>query len=438
MHNDRGTQGTDALLRSSSSQNYGSTSNFSSRSSLYNEYVSSPPCCPQFCVVSHVRRTFCLIVTFDVLLSFLLWSIFVKLKDGHFLEEMLKEFTHYTFETSLMDYLLFAAFRFLTLIFSYGLFKLRNPYIVAITTLFTCIYILPKIVLFKPTGYFSYILLGESFVIAWVETWFLDFKVLPVESSHGGRIFDEEGIIGFPGRKPINTAEGDGFMTPSEGSDEEEDATSDPKDSEYFRKAKEAWKLASLLIDNDRGWKKETEVDGIAVHSQQIRGLGKILRGEAEIKATASSVFRETTILCEKMPQWNKCVAESKVIKAINDSSDIMYHVTKETGNGLISSRDFVSVRHWNQMKNNNCMLSVATSVNFPWMVSKKTHIRGDTKLTAWMYENLRNNNCRLKMLIAIDVKGWIPQKVIDSSLSSVVIDTVRYLQAYMNTLSEL
>lgn len=141
-----------------------------------------------------------------------------------------------------------------------------------------------------------------------------------------------------------------------------------------------------------------------------------------------------------------------KVIKAINDSSDIMYHVTKETGNGLISSRfdclhqttnvciincmddilapsifdfrDFVSVRHWNQMKSNNCMLSVATSVNFPWVVSKKAHIRlqikqlnsdmhsalkylfrGDTKLTAWMYESLPNNNCRLKMLIAIDVK---------------------------------
>ena len=38
-------------------------------------------------------------------------------------------------------------------------------------------------------GYFSYILLGESFVIAWVETWFLDFKVLPIESSHGGDFF---------------------------------------------------------------------------------------------------------------------------------------------------------------------------------------------------------------------------------------------------------
>ena len=106
------------------------------------------------------------------------------------------------------------------------------------------------------------------------------------------------------------------------------------QDAEYYRKAKEAWKLASLMMDNDRGWKKETEVDGIAVHSQQIRGLGKILRGEvsickvplvihqkqlthlslkAEIKATASSVFKETTLFCEKMPQWNKCVAESKV-----------------------------------------------------------------------------------------------------------------------------
>ena len=124
MHNERGIQGTDVLLRSSSSQNYGfvlkcfliyicatflgvdchpdplfssfrSTSNFSSRSSLYNEYVSSPPCCPQFCVVSHVRRTFCLIVTFDVLLSFLLWSIFVKVS-GLFLKSSLLNLIYVT------------------------------------------------------------------------------------------------------------------------------------------------------------------------------------------------------------------------------------------------------------------------------------------------------------------------------------------------------
>ncbi|XP_064362652.1 STARD3 N-terminal-like protein isoform X6 [Dromaius novaehollandiae] len=90
--------------------------------------------------ISDVRRTFCLFVTFDLLFVTLLWIIELNVKGG--IETTLeKEVLQYDYSSSYFDIFLFSQ------------------------------------------GAFGYVLPIISFILAWIETWFLDFKVLPQEAE---------------------------------------------------------------------------------------------------------------------------------------------------------------------------------------------------------------------------------------------------------------
>ncbi|EPQ02879.1 MLN64 N-terminal domain like protein [Myotis brandtii] len=113
--------------------------------------------------ISDVRRTFCLFVTFDLLFVTLLWIIELNVNGG--IENTLeKEVVQYDFYSSYFD--------------------------IFLTTAVTSAFLLAKVILSKlfSQGAFGYVLPIISFILAWIETWFLDFKVLPQESEEENRL----------------------------------------------------------------------------------------------------------------------------------------------------------------------------------------------------------------------------------------------------------
>ncbi|KAJ6662026.1 hypothetical protein lerEdw1_012873 [Lerista edwardsae] len=121
--------------------------------------------------ISDVRRTFCLFVTFDLLFVTLLWIIELNVTGG--IENMLeKEVLHYDYHSSYFDIFLLAVFRFKILILAYALCRLRHWWAIALLS----------------QGAFGYVLPIISFILAWIETWFLDFKVLPQEAEEENRL----------------------------------------------------------------------------------------------------------------------------------------------------------------------------------------------------------------------------------------------------------
>ncbi|XP_016152005.1 PREDICTED: MLN64 N-terminal domain homolog isoform X2 [Ficedula albicollis] len=120
--------------------------------------------------ISDVRRTFCLFVTFDLLFITLLWIIELNVKGG--IETTLeKEVLHYDYSSSYFDIFLLAVFRFKVLILAYAMCRLRHWWAIALFS----------------QGAFGYVLPIISFILAWIETWFLDFKVLPQEAEEENR-----------------------------------------------------------------------------------------------------------------------------------------------------------------------------------------------------------------------------------------------------------
>ncbi|XP_043920768.1 STARD3 N-terminal-like protein [Protopterus annectens] len=132
--------------------------------------------------ISDVRRTFCLFVTFDLLFVSLLWIIELNVNGG-IMNQIVKEVVQIDYYSTFFDIFLLAAFRFIVLILVYALLKVRHWWAVAVTTAVSSIYLVVKVSLSKITSQvpFGYLLPIMSFILAWIETWFLDFKVLPQE-----------------------------------------------------------------------------------------------------------------------------------------------------------------------------------------------------------------------------------------------------------------
>uniref|UniRef100_A0A3Q2NX65 STARD3 N-terminal like n=1 Tax=Fundulus heteroclitus TaxID=8078 RepID=A0A3Q2NX65_FUNHE len=138
--------------------------------------------------ISDVRRTFCLFVTFDLLFVTLLWIIELNINGG-VQAQLEKEVLHYDYHASFFDIFLLAVFRFAALILAYAICKLRHWWAIAITTALSCAFLIIKVILSKllSQGPLGYLLPIVSFVLAWLETWLLDFKVLPQEAEDENR-----------------------------------------------------------------------------------------------------------------------------------------------------------------------------------------------------------------------------------------------------------
>ncbi|XP_063741766.1 STARD3 N-terminal-like protein [Eleginops maclovinus] len=182
--------------------------------------------------ISDVRRTFCLFVTFDLLFITLLWIIELN-RNGGIQSQLEKEVLHYDYHASFFDIFVLAVFRFAVLILAYAVCRLRHWWAIAITTAVSCAFLIVKVILSKllSQGAFGYLLPIISFVLAWIETWLLDFKVLPQEAEELSRyqsiVEAERAPLMGPG--PLSDGQ---FYSPPESvadSDEELDDKHDPE-----------------------------------------------------------------------------------------------------------------------------------------------------------------------------------------------------------------
>ncbi|OCT76082.1 STARD3 N-terminal-like protein isoform X1 [Xenopus laevis] len=183
--------------------------------------------------ISDVRRTFCLFATFDFLFITLLWIIELNVH-GSILDALQKEVLNYDYYYSFFDIFLLSFFRFNLLIAAYAMCKLRHWWAVAVSTAITCAFLLVKVILSKLfyTGAFGYVLPIMSFILAWIEAWFLDFKVLPQEAEEEKRFLmirsvSERAAVPPPG--PMSEGQ---FYSPPESLTGSEDETEEIQDDE--------------------------------------------------------------------------------------------------------------------------------------------------------------------------------------------------------------
>ncbi|NXA88828.1 STAR3 protein, partial [Melanocharis versteri] len=338
--------------------------------------------------ISDVRRTFCLFVTFDLLFISLLWIIELNTKEG--IKENLKdEIINYKFKTSFFDIFLLAVFRFLVLLLGYAVVRLRHWWVIAVTTLVSSAFLIVKVILSEllTKGAFGYLLPIVSFVIAWLETWFLDFKVLTQEAEEERWFLAAQAAASRPLLYPRALSEGQFYSPPESfaGSDNESDEEGvgrkalTTQEKEYVRQGKEAMEVVDQILAQEENWKfeKNNASDfGDVVYTFEIPFHGKTFILKAFLQCSPEMVYQEVILQPEKMILWNRTVAACQILQRVEDNTIVSYDVAAGAAGGVVSPRDFVNVRRIERRRDRYVSSGMSTTHSLKPPLSK--YVRGE------------------------------------------------------------
>ncbi|XP_028517957.1 stAR-related lipid transfer protein 3 isoform X2 [Exaiptasia diaphana] len=392
------------------------------------------------------RRLFCLFAAFDFLFTLLAWVIYAHIFTRGIKKSLRSEVVNYSIETSLFDLVLLALWRMVVLLLVYALFHSRQWYAIAFD---------------KSQGNsMAYLEVIMTFVLCWSEAWLLDFKVIPAELKAENRYLSESMETAAGERRPLLNGQSSEYNTrswitehstfytpygsqpgsgvPSEDEDEAYGDELSSKDKAFKQQAKEVFMVAlNLLNSSGVNWKLEKEKNGIIVESCIQEKTGKLFRVQCSIDAPPVVVFSLIVLRVEDGSKWNSSVIESRVLHKIDKCTDICYNVTAETAGGMVSSRDFVNLRHW--QKRGNAYISCNVSVEYDQMPPVKQYVRGENHPGGWMFaeKDGHHDKTDFVMMVNTDLKGWLPQYLIDQAMTGVLLDTADCLRRYVTSVNE-
>uniref|UniRef100_UPI00398F85CA stAR-related lipid transfer protein 3 isoform X2 n=1 Tax=Pristiophorus japonicus TaxID=55135 RepID=UPI00398F85CA len=365
--------------------------------------------------ISDVRRTFCLFVTFDLLFVSLLWIIELNTKDG-IQRNLEEEILNYDFKTSFFD--------------------------IFVTTLITSSFLIIKVILsiqFQTRGAFGYVLPIISFVLAWLETWFLDFKVL-IQEAEDERLYRtaQRACVHTPILYPSGVSEGQFYSPPESfaGSDDElEDEgigrrAVTPQEKEYVRQGREAMKVMEQVMAQEAYWKLEKENDNSdAVYTFEIPYHGKNFIVKAFMQCSAELIYQELILQPEKLAIWNRTVTMCQVLQRVDDNTLITYDICAGAAGGVVSPRDFVNVRRIERRKEMYISSGVSTIHDSRPPVNK--YIRGENGPGGFVVVKSPRNPrvCTLFWILNTDLKGRLPRYLIHQSLAATMFEFIAHLR---------
>ncbi|CAM4634550.1 stAR-related lipid transfer protein 3 isoform X2 [Lepidochelys kempii] len=397
--------------------------------------------------ISDVRRTFCLFVTFDLLFVSLLWIIELNTNNG--IQKNLEiEIIEYQFKTSFFDIFVLAFFRFFVLLLGYALLKLRHWWVIAFTTLVSSAFLIVKVILSEllAKGAFGYLLPIVSFVIAWLETWFLDFKVLSQEAEEE-RWYLAAQAAASRGPLLYSGALSDGqFYSPPEsfaGSDNESDEDDvgrkalTAQEKEYVQQGKEAMEVVDQILAQEENWKFEKNNEfGDVVYTIEIPFHGKTFILKAFMQCSAETVYQEVILQPERMILWNKTVAACQILQRVEDNTIVSYDIAAGAAGGVVSPRDFVNVRRIERRRDRYISSGMSTTHGLKPPLSK--YVRGENGPGGFIVLKCASNPkvCTFLWILNTDLKGRLPRYLIHQSLAATMFEFAFHLRQRVSEVS--
>ncbi|XP_013878270.1 stAR-related lipid transfer protein 3 [Austrofundulus limnaeus] len=411
---------------------------YSTSLSLPSPYLLVPPA--ERRAISDVRRTFCLFVTFDLLFISLLWIIEMNI-NGTLWENLEDQVVRYNFRSSFFDIVLLAVFRFLCLQIGYAAFRLKHWWVIAISTLVTTAFLVVKVIIsdLLSKNAFGYVLPITSFVVAWLETWFLDFKVLTQEAD------DDRAYLAAVNaaceRAPViyPRAVSDAFYSPPESvvdSDEELDEEGrgrkaiSTQDKEYVQQGREAMSVVEQILTQEDNWKFEKNNDmGDSVYTLEIPYHGKTFILKALMQCPAELVYQEVILQPEKMVQWNRTVSVCQILQRVDDNTLVSYDVSAGAAGGVVSARDFVNVRRVERKR--DCYMSAGMAASHESKPPCSRYVRGENGPGGFVVLKSCSNPsvCTFIWVLNTDLKGRLPRYLIHQSLAATMFEFMSHLR---------
>ncbi|CAJ1076216.1 stAR-related lipid transfer protein 3 isoform X1 [Xyrichtys novacula] len=418
---------------------------YSTSMSLPSPYMLIPPA--ERKAISDVRRTFCLFVTFDLLFISLLWIIELNINSSIW-DSLENEVVHYNYRSSFFDIVLLAVFRFLCLQVGYAAFRLKHWWVIAITTLVTSVFLVVKVIISNllSQNAFGYVLPITSFVVAWLETWFLDFKVLTQEAD------DDRAYLAAvnaaceraPMIYPRAVSDGQFYSPPESMAGSEEDLDEEglgrravtAQEKEFVRQGREAMSVVEQILSQEDNWKFEKNNDmGDSVYTLEIPFHGKTFILKAFMQCSAELVYQEVILQPEKMVQWNRTVSACQILQRVDDNTLVSYDVSAGAAGGVVSARDFVNVRRIERKK--DCYLSAGMATDHDAKPPSGRYVRGENGPGGFIVLKSSSNPsvCTFIWVLNTDLKGRLPRYLIHQSLAATMFEFMTHLRQRISEL---
>ncbi|XP_067021155.1 stAR-related lipid transfer protein 3-like [Acropora muricata] len=403
------------------------------------------------------RRLFCLITVFDFLAALIIWLLYANALKEALQEKLREEVLRYKIKRSLFDVVVLALCRMLILLLVYALCVSRKWYCIAMSTTVTTAFVVAKAVLITSVSSggnnpLFYVLVLSSLVLSWVEAWIFDTKVIPSEVEAEQRHHQDvetRSLLNSQHRghhtAPSLFSE-HSFYTP-EGSDTESDVDDleqpamfgpSAQDRELIETSKQTMAKTWQLMGLNDGWNTEKEKDGITVESRFIASGRKIFRLKSSIEGKAVDIFNIIVLHPEMAHKWGGSITNSYVVRRIDEQTDIVYNSTGEEARGMVSCRDFVNLRRWE--RRGDVFVSCNSTIVLDDLPPKTDHVRGENGPGGWAFKEAEGNPNRTEYmwLFDVDLKGWLPQSVIDIAMSHMLFRTGQGVRSYVReTLAE-
>ncbi|CAH0716847.1 unnamed protein product, partial [Brenthis ino] len=218
--------------------------------------------------------------------------------------------------------------------------------------------------------------------------------------------------------------------------------------SEYKNMAEEsmqnAWKTINLP-----NWRleKRGSQKGDMVESTQTEQFGKVYRFSGVVDCPAKFLFEQFRDNITKLPEWNPTILKSELIKEIAPGIDLSYQVTAGGGRGIIAPRDFVILRRMAPISKEGsivendpyCYITSGVSVQVPGYPPHRDMVRGHNKVGCWCLTPKSVETAGGKMeertvfqwLMCCDLKGKIPQFVLDAAFATVMLDYIVHVRKF-------
>ncbi|PZC84857.1 hypothetical protein B5X24_HaOG203847 [Helicoverpa armigera] len=216
---------------------------------------------------------------------------------------------------------------------------------------------------------------------------------------------------------------------------------------EYKAQAEESMHNAFRIV-NLPNWSVEKKGSkGDVVESKKTEQFGKVYRFTGVVEAPPQFLYEEFRDNLTKLPEWNPTILKSELIKEVGPGVDLSYQVTAGGGRGIIAPRDFVILRRTAPLSKEGQVVSAdpdsyissGVSVTVPGYPPHRDMVRGQNKVGCWFLKPRTvqtsggkiETHTTFQWLMCCDLKGKIPQFVLDAAFATVMLDYIVHVRKF-------
>ncbi|GLH02891.1 Steroidogenic acute regulatory protein-like [Gryllus bimaculatus] len=162
-------------------------------------------------------------------------------------------------------------------------------------------------------------------------------------------------------------------------------------------------------------------------------GMNQIFKIKGVVDMAPEALLQLLFDSPDEYAKWNPVIVESLLLERVDERVHVSYQVTAERLGGLVARRDFVVLSAWQER--DGALVLANVSVPHPAAPPPDTYIRGENRPGCYVIRPVpgESNKSRVEWYLDTNLKGWLPQKILDAAFCSILTENLKNLKNYIS-----